>query len=171
MTPAGASNRTGRRLAAAVLGYLIVIILLLTWNPFTFSIPEQFELSLWVGPPDQPSPTLTQTPIVTALAQPVISLSRPAPEGMLYTVRFVGHFISGSDRPCNVYYYADDGSRQLLASIGDAIDKTFQVRFARSLRVHVELEAGTIWREELYVNDALVASGEVDNAGLSYSVP
>jgi len=45
-------QRTGRQLAASFLGYIIVVILLLTWNPFTFSVPEQFKLSLWIGPRD-----------------------------------------------------------------------------------------------------------------------
>jgi len=47
-----APNRTGRRLAAAVLGYIVVVIFLLTWNPFSFALPEHLSLSLHVGPRD-----------------------------------------------------------------------------------------------------------------------
>ena len=46
------SNQTGRRLAAAVLGYIILLIFLLTWNPFYLASPEDLNLSLRVGPRD-----------------------------------------------------------------------------------------------------------------------
>jgi len=35
-----------------VLGYIVLLILLFTWNPFTVSLPEHFSLSLRIGPRD-----------------------------------------------------------------------------------------------------------------------
>ena len=46
------SNQTGGRLAAAVLGYIVLLILLLTWNPFYLALPEDLNLSLRIGPRD-----------------------------------------------------------------------------------------------------------------------
>jgi VanZ family protein len=46
------SNQTGQRLAAAVLGYIVLLIFLLTWNPFYLALPEDVSLSLRVGPRD-----------------------------------------------------------------------------------------------------------------------
>lgn len=46
------SNQTGRRLAAAVLGYIVLLIFLLTWNPFYLAPPEDLNLSLRIGPRD-----------------------------------------------------------------------------------------------------------------------
>ena len=46
------SNQTGGRLAAAVLGYIVLLILLLTWNPFYLAHPEDPHLSLRIGPRD-----------------------------------------------------------------------------------------------------------------------
>ena len=47
-----ASNQTGQRLSAAVLGYIVLLIFLLTWNPFYLAPPEDLNLSLRVGPRD-----------------------------------------------------------------------------------------------------------------------
>src|SRR5919109_3368829 len=46
------SNQTGQRLAAAVLGYIVLLIFLLTWNPCYLALPEDVSLSLRVGPRD-----------------------------------------------------------------------------------------------------------------------
>src|SRR5215510_11282223 len=46
------SNQTGQRLAAAVLGYIVLIIFLLTWNPFYLAQPDSLNLSLRIGPRD-----------------------------------------------------------------------------------------------------------------------
>ncbi|HKY54782.1 MAG TPA: VanZ family protein [Anaerolineales bacterium] len=46
------SNQTGQRLTAAVLGYIVLLIFLLTWNPFYLDLPEEVSLSLRVGPRD-----------------------------------------------------------------------------------------------------------------------
>ena len=46
------SNRTGQRLAAAVLGYIVLLIFLLTWNPFYLAQPDNLNLSLHIGPRD-----------------------------------------------------------------------------------------------------------------------
>lgn len=56
-------SRTGRRLAAAVLGYVIVVIFLLTWNPFTFTVPLHLSFSLNVGPRDSIRNVLLFLPI------------------------------------------------------------------------------------------------------------
>jgi VanZ family protein len=39
-------------LAAAVLGYIVLLIILLTWNPFYLAAPESLNLSLRLGPRD-----------------------------------------------------------------------------------------------------------------------
>ena len=46
------SKQTGPRLAAAVLGYIVLLIFLLTWNPFYLAPPEGLNLSLRIGPRD-----------------------------------------------------------------------------------------------------------------------
>ena len=45
-------KQTGPRLAAAVLGYIVLLIFLLTWNPFFLAPPEDLNLSLRIGPRD-----------------------------------------------------------------------------------------------------------------------
>jgi len=45
-------NITGRRLAIALLGYIILVIFLLTWNPFYFTLPGHLTFSLHIGPRD-----------------------------------------------------------------------------------------------------------------------
>lgn len=35
-----------------MLGYIVLLILLITWNPFTLALPEHFSLSLRIGPRD-----------------------------------------------------------------------------------------------------------------------
>ena len=46
------NNQTGQRLAAAVLGYIVLLIFLLTWNPFYLARPDNLNLSLHIGPRD-----------------------------------------------------------------------------------------------------------------------
>jgi hypothetical protein len=116
------------------------------------------------------SPVPTLTPKATWTPNSSISAT-PTQIGRLYTVTFVGHFVSGSQSPRNIYYYTDNGNKQLLAAVGNEINKTFQAKFTNSIRVHVELEDGTIWHEELQVNGEMVASGDVGNNGLIYQVP
>ncbi|HET9907688.1 MAG TPA: VanZ family protein, partial [Anaerolineales bacterium] len=45
-------NQTGPRLAAAVLGYIVLLIFLLTWNPFYLALPDEVNFSLQIGPRD-----------------------------------------------------------------------------------------------------------------------
>ena len=45
-------SSTGRRLAAALLGYIVLVIFLLTWNPFALALPEHLQLSFRIGPRD-----------------------------------------------------------------------------------------------------------------------
>lgn len=52
MRIAFSSNQTGQRLAAAVLGYIVLLIFLLTWNPFYLAQPDNLNLSLDFGPRD-----------------------------------------------------------------------------------------------------------------------
>lgn len=46
------SNTTGRRLAGALLSYIILVILLLTWNPFFIALPQNLTFSVRIGPHD-----------------------------------------------------------------------------------------------------------------------
>jgi hypothetical protein len=142
---------------------IIVIIIVIAIAAGTFLILARPPI-----PPSMPTATFTPLPkpTETATTQPT-----KTPIGTTYSVRFVGYFFYGSQAPRNVYYYTDDGDRQFLAAIGSSIDKTFQVRFARSLRVQVELDAGTVWHEELYVNGKRVASGNTDSSGVTYQAP
>jgi VanZ family protein len=45
-------NTTGARLAAAMLGYFALVIVLLTLFPFYLVMPEEIEISLWIRPGD-----------------------------------------------------------------------------------------------------------------------
>ena len=45
-------NQTGPRLAAAVLGYIVLLIFLLTWNPFYLALPDEVNFSFRIGPRD-----------------------------------------------------------------------------------------------------------------------
>jgi VanZ family protein len=45
-------NQTAKRLSAALLGYIVLVILLLTWNPFLLARPETFAFSFHLGPRD-----------------------------------------------------------------------------------------------------------------------
>jgi len=46
------TNQTGQRLAAAILGYIVLLIFLFTWNPFYLAQPDNLNLSLRIGPRD-----------------------------------------------------------------------------------------------------------------------
>jgi hypothetical protein len=122
------------------------------------------------SPAKTPMPTAIFTPLPNP-TEPTTTQPAQVPIGTTYSIRFVGRFVSGSQTPRNVYYYTDGGDKQLLAAIGDSIDKTFKARFARNIRVQVELDAGTTWYEELYVNDKLIAHGNIDNSGFTYQAP
>lgn len=56
-------NTTGRRLAAGLLGYIILTIFLLTWNPFSFALPEHFQFSFYIGRRDALSNVLLFLPV------------------------------------------------------------------------------------------------------------
>jgi len=56
-------NSTGRRLAAALLGYIVLVIFLLTWNPFSLALPEDLRLSFRIGPRDALSNVLLFVPV------------------------------------------------------------------------------------------------------------
>jgi VanZ family protein len=54
---------TGRRLAAALLGYIVLVIFLLTWNPFSLTLPEHLQLSFRIGPRDALANVLLFLPV------------------------------------------------------------------------------------------------------------
>ena len=56
-------NSTGRRLAAALLGYIVLVIFLLTWNPFSLALPEHLQLSFRIGPRDALANVLLFLPV------------------------------------------------------------------------------------------------------------
>ena len=56
-------NSTGRRLAAALLGYIVLVIFLLTWNPFSLTLPEHLQLSFRIGPRDALANVLLFLPV------------------------------------------------------------------------------------------------------------
>jgi len=56
-------NPTGRRLAAALLGYIVLVIFLLTWNPFSLALPEHLGLSFRIGPRDALANVLLFLPV------------------------------------------------------------------------------------------------------------
>jgi glycopeptide antibiotics resistance protein len=56
-------NPTGRRLAAALLGYIVLVIFLLTWNPFSLALPEDLQLSFRIGPRDALANVLLFLPV------------------------------------------------------------------------------------------------------------
>jgi len=56
-------NPTGRRLAAALLGYIVLVIFLLTWNPFSLALPGHLQLSFRIGPRDALANVLLFLPV------------------------------------------------------------------------------------------------------------
>ncbi len=145
-----------------LIGCMLAISTIFIGRYFLISPTETTSINI------SPMPTLTRSATWTPDS---LIYATPTQIGRLYTVTFVGHFVSGSQSPRNIYYYTDNGNKQLLAAVGDEINKTFQAKFTNSIRVHVELEDGTIWHEELQVNGEMVASGDVGNSGLIYKVP
>ena len=56
-------NQTATRLATALLGYIVLVILLLTWNPFSLASPEHFQISFHIGRRDALANVLLFLPI------------------------------------------------------------------------------------------------------------
>ncbi|HEX6270347.1 MAG TPA: VanZ family protein [Anaerolineales bacterium] len=56
-------NQTAKRLATALLGYIILVIFLLTWNPFSFALPEHLQFSFHVGRRDALANVLLFLPV------------------------------------------------------------------------------------------------------------
>ena len=56
-------SSTGRRLAAALLGYIVLVIFLLTWNPFSLALPEHLQFSFRIGPRDALANVLLFLPV------------------------------------------------------------------------------------------------------------
>jgi glycopeptide antibiotics resistance protein len=56
-------NQTAKRLATALLGYIVLVIFLLTWNPFSLALPEHLQLSFRIGPRDALANVLLFLPV------------------------------------------------------------------------------------------------------------
>jgi VanZ family protein len=56
-------NQTATRLAAALLGYIVLVIFLLTWNPFFVALPDTFGFSFYFGPRDSLANILLFLPV------------------------------------------------------------------------------------------------------------
>jgi glycopeptide antibiotics resistance protein len=56
-------NTTGARLAAALLGYITLVIVLVTLNPFYFALPERPRISAYVKPDDVVANVLLFLPV------------------------------------------------------------------------------------------------------------
>jgi hypothetical protein len=105
-------------------------------------------------PPHTPTPTNTVTYTPT---------STPA----FHTVRFIAHFITGDLFARNIYYILDGGAPQWLASITTSGDWTLATFFS-SIRVYVNVNLGTYYYEQLFVDGVRVACGTVGNEGLNW---
>lgn len=117
--------------------------------------------------------TLTPSPTVTLTLTPTAS-DTPTPTDEVeteYTVEFITTYVSGDFVLRNVFYYLDGGAQQLLGTITDQGDFTFTASFSQSIRVHVNINPGTVYYEELYIDGYLVASGNVGDEGLTWTVP
>lgn len=101
----------------------------------------------------------------------IISLKASSVTAQQYTVKFVAKYVSGDYVLRNVFYYLDNGRPNLLGTVLDRGEFTFSANFSRSIRVHVNVNPGTVYYEELYINGTLVAKGNVGDEGLTYTLP
>ena len=126
------SKHTGQRLAVAVLGYIVLLIFLLTWNPFYLAPPEGLNLSLRIGPRDAIRNIL--------LFLPVGFLYRLMKGGIPGAI-LLGFAISGIAEvgqlfmPARTPSFIDLGTNTLGAWIGTALHDLVAIRIAMSPRV------------------------------------
>jgi hypothetical protein len=83
-------------------------------------------------------------------------------------IRFTATYKAGDYVSRNIYYVVDGGSQQLLATCDTSYDGTFSVTYSSSIRVFVNVNEGTVYYEELYVDGTKVKYGYVGNNGLTY---
>jgi len=107
-----------------------------------------------------PTHTATNTPTSTPTYTPI---STPA----FHTVRFIAHVITGDLFARNVYYILDGGAPQRLASITTNGDWT-SATFFSSIRVYVNVNLGTYYYGQLFVDGVRVACGTVGTEGLNW---
>ena len=126
------SNQTGWRLAAAVLGYIVLLIFLLTWNPFTIAAPENLNLSLRIGPRDAIRNILLFLPVGF-----LYRLTRGSQRGAI----LLGLVISAAAElgqlfmPARTPSFVDLGMNTLGAWMGAALHDLIATRIAMSPRL------------------------------------
>lgn len=126
------SNQTGRRLAAAVLGYIVLLIFLLTWNPFYLAQPDNLNLSLRIGPRDAIRNVLLFLPVgflycLTQGSQPGaillgLAISAIAEVGQLFM-------------PARTPSFVDLGMNTLGSWLGAILHNLLATRIAMSPRI------------------------------------
>lgn len=85
-----------------------------------------------------------------------------------HTIRFTAAYKAGNSVLRNVYYVLDGGSQVLLGTVTSSFDQTFTVSYSNSIRMFVNVNPGTVYYEELYVDGVKVKYGYVSNNGLTY---
>jgi len=85
-----------------------------------------------------------------------------------HTVYFVARYVSGDQYLRTVFYSVDGGSDRKVDNMWQQGSWTFQATFSSSIHVYVNVNQGTVYYEELYIDGRLVASGNVGNEGLWY---
>lgn len=98
------------------------------------------------------------------------SYSPPPPQQSTHTISFSASYVSGDVVTRNVYYSLDGSSDALLGTVDQSGDWTLTATFT-TVHIYVNVNPGTIYYEQLYIDGRLVASGNVGNEGLSYTVP
>jgi len=70
----------------------------------------------------------------------------------------------------DVYYVLDGSTDQHLGTVSQAssMDTTFAATFSDTVGVYVQIGDDAIYNEHLYINNNLVSTGSVGNAGLIY---
>ena len=126
------SNQTGRRLAAVVLGYIILLIFLLTWNPFYLAPLEDLNLSFRIGPRDAIRNVILFLPVgflyrLTRGGQPGAILLGFA----ISAAAEIGQFFMPARTPS----FIDLGTNTLGAWLGAALHDLLATRIAMSPRL------------------------------------
>lgn len=120
------------------------------------------------------TPMTTPAVIVASLTPfifpPTSTETPPGDAPPPHLVRFKASDMS-ADAWHQVYYSLDRGAEKRWFTIhAEDCDKEEYLRFSENIRVWVDIAPGTLLRAQLYVDNKLVAEGDFDTNGISYTL-
>lgn len=152
-----------------IVGICGVVIAVIAFLSDTFNVFEFMDDHLHFS---KPTPTAQPTPVITPTILPppqtLVIVLVPTPTGTLHSIRLVARSIPKDGSVHNLFVSIDDGPQQNLYSVSENVDKTFDMRFSKTIRVGIDVKPEIKLYEELYIDREMVASGWVDHSGFTY---